>query len=165
MAGSTQTRTGARPRVTADVVLPVSARTATDRLAAVFRAAGHSSELLMVVGPGRRTHLLGKQVRASLTHESRRGSTEVFHLHWDPVGPTAAAYPRLDANVGVTPVDVNASLLSIVATYHPPLGALGAGVDRAAMSRVADATVASALHQLADAITHPSRRVVRSVTS
>lgn len=164
MTGSTQTPTGARPRITADVVLPVPARTATERLSQAFQAAGHSGELLMVVGPGRRSRPVGKQVRASLTRESRRGSTEVFHLHWDPVGPAASAYPTLDARLGVTPVDVNASLLSIVATYRPPLGAVGATVDRAALSRVAGATVASALHQLADAITHPPRPVVRSVT-
>lgn len=164
MVGSTQTRTGAQSRITADVVLPVPARTASERLAQAFQVADRSGELLMVVGPGHRTHPMGKQVRASLTREPRRGSTEVFHLHWDPVGPAASVYPTLDASLGVTPVDVNASLLSIVATYRPPLGALGATFDRAALSRIAGATVASALHQLADAITHPPRPVVRSVT-
>lgn len=157
MAGATQTqasaRVNARPRVSADVALPVAARVATERLAEAFGAAGRRGQVLMVVGPGRRPHVVAKQVRATLTRRGRRGSTEVFDLHWEPVGPAAAAYPPLRAVVGVTPVAVTSSLLSIIATYRPPLGALGATVDRAALSRVADATIESVLHRLATVIT------------
>ena len=157
MTGATQTRAGAQvqapPRVTADVVLPVAARPAAERLAQAFGAVGQPGQVLMVVGPGRRPHVVGKQVRATLTRRGRRGSTEVFDLHWEPVGPAASAYPPLRAVVGVTPVAVTSSLLSIAATYRPPLGALGATVDRAALSRVADATIASVLHRLAAVIT------------
>lgn len=157
MAAVTQTRAGAQvqalPRVTGDVVLPVAAGVAADRLARAFGAVGQRGQVLMVVGPGRRPHVVGKQVRATLSRRGRRSSTEVFDLDWEPVGPAAAAYPPLRAVVGITPVAVTSSLLSIVATYRPPLGALGATVDRAAMSRVADATIASVLHRLAAVIT------------
>jgi hypothetical protein len=177
MVGATQGQAPAhvRPRVTADVVLPVPARLAAERLTQAFQAAGHGGPVLMTVGPGHAGRGVGKRVRVSLARADRRGSTEVFELRWEPVGPAASAYPTLDACLGITPVDVMSSLLSIVASYRPPLGILGATIDRAALSRVADATVASVLHRLADAVAHPSRPlvdrsadtrpVVRSVTS
>jgi len=39
--------------------------------------------------------------------------------------------------------------------YRPPLGALGAGLDRAVLHRVADATARSLLVRVADVLTHP----------
>jgi hypothetical protein len=164
--------------VSADVALPVGARVAVERLTQAFHGGGRTGDddgaVLMVVGPGRRTHLVGKQVRVTLTRRGHAGSTEVFDLHWEPVGPAASAYPPLDAVVGITPVAATSSLLSIVASYRPPLGPVGATLDRAAMSRVAEATITSVLHRLAAAVTKPTRPiairspgarpVVRSVT-
>jgi hypothetical protein len=140
-----------RRAVQADIVLPVSAVRACDRLA---RAFDDAARVHLAVGPRRGTHFPAKRVHGTLTGPSHRGSTYVFSLTWEPVGFGAAAYPTLDAKVGVTPIDATTSLLSIVAHYEPPFGTVGATADRAAMSRVADATVSSLLHRLAHAITH-----------
>jgi hypothetical protein len=159
--------TGSRQsEVRADVVLPVSAEHACDRMCALVHATDDSrvvdgretdtarTGLRLVVGPSRRAHFPAKTVHATFAGPQHTGSTYVFELQWEPVGAGAAAYPTLDARVGITPVSATGSLLSIVARYHPPFGAVGAAADRAALSRVADATVTSVLHRLAHAITH-----------
>ena len=46
-------------------------------------------------------------------------------------------------------------LLSLAGAYSPPLGAVGAGLDRAILHEVADATIGSLLTRIADALAHP----------
>ena len=46
--------------------------------------------------------------------------------------------------------------------YRPPLGALGAGLDRAVLHRVADATARSLLVRVADVLTHPQDPAARA---
>jgi hypothetical protein len=75
-------------------------------------------------------------------------------MHWEAVGPTARFYPALDAKIGLTPVDELTTLLSLIGTYRPPIGRLGAGLDRAAMSHVATATVDTFLHELEARMRH-----------
>ena len=152
-------RTATQTTIKADVVLPVCAECARDELAAIFTAEGGRREIQLWVGPSRGVHGVAKQVAATLSPQHQHGSTYVFALHWRPVGRGARAYPTLDARLGVTAIDELTSLLSIVAVYRPPLGTLGATADRAALSRIADATVVALLHQLADRITSARPRI------
>lgn len=140
-----------------DTVLPVSAERARDELAQIFTSADGHRAVLLSAGPGRRARGVTKQVAATLSAPRRQGSTAVFELRWWPVGFGAGAYPDLDAKLGVTPIDDMTSLLSIVATYIPPFGSLGTVADRAAMFRVAEATVSSLIHRLATEIADSAR--------
>ena len=153
-------RTTGRTTIKADTVLPIAAERARDELSRIFTATERHHPVLLSVGPGRSSHGIAKQVAAILTPPQHHGSTYVFDLHWWPVGFGARAYPILDAKVGVTAVDELTSLLSIVADYVPPLGTLGATADRAAMSRVAEATVTALIHRIADDITQATRPAV-----
>ena len=153
-------RTTGRTTVKADIVLPTRAELARNELARIFTAADGNASVPLSVGPGRSSHGISKQVVATLTPPQQRGSTYVFALQWQPVGFGAKAYPTLDAKLGVTPIDEITCLLSIIADYVPPLGTLGATADRAAMSRVAEATVAALVHRLANDITHAARPTV-----
>jgi hypothetical protein len=76
-------------------------------------------------------------------------------LRWEAVGPGGSMFPALDADLTLTPAGENASVLTLAGTYRPPLGALGSGLDRAILHRVATATVRAFLNRVADAIVHP----------
>lgn len=147
-----------RPGIRADVVLPVSAFRADERLRALFgtchrlAAATDDEPIRLVVGPARNPRRLSKHVQARLLHPRHVGSTAIYGLQWQPIGVGAAAYPSLDADLAITPIDETSSLLSIVGRYEPPFGTVGAALDAAALSRVASATVTSVLHRLARAV-------------
>lgn len=47
-------------------------------------------------------------------------------------------------------------MLAVGAVYRPPLGALGAGLDRVVMRRVAEATIRTFAHRIGAAITDPA---------
>jgi hypothetical protein len=156
------TRTKAT-EVRTDLVLPLAATQACDRLLRVLAVDHGAAPLRLVVGPRRGSEFPAKQVLGTVTGPRRQRSTYIFDLQWQPVGPAASAYPSLDAKLAITPVDATGSLLSINAHYSPPFGTVGTIADRAAMSRVAVATVTSVLHRLRQAITHaPGNNVVRT---
>ena len=153
-------RATSQTTIKADKVLPVPAERARDELAKIFASPDGHRAVLLSAGPGRGHHGVTKQVAATLAAPREHGSTYIFELHWWPVGFAAQAYPTLDARLAVTAMDDITSLLSILAMYAPPFGALGAAADRAAMSRVAEATVTSLIHRLATDITDAARPAV-----
>jgi hypothetical protein len=61
-------------------------------------------------------------------------------------------FPVLDADITLVPHGSEASLLAVSGAYRPPLGALGAALDRAVLHRVAEATIQSFVNQLGDAV-------------
>lgn len=112
------------------------------------RAVGAGMQL-MFVRPTLLPHRLAKLVRATVGEAYTTGRTTVLPMRWEAVGPTARFYPALDAKIGLTPVDDLTTVLSLIGAYRPPMGRLGAGLDRAAMSRVGTATVETFAHELA----------------
>ena len=151
--------------VEAHSTLPIAAAEAKD---AVERAlAGHALQrhstdavaagfdLALTVGP--RVGPLAKEVLAHILETRQVGSTFVIPLRWEATGPASRLYPALDANIGITPVDDMTCVLSIIGTYTPPLGVLGTTLDRAAMSRLASATIDAFLARLASEATTTAR--------
>ena len=65
------------------------------------------------------------------------------------------AVPRPGRRPLADPAGEHSARLSLAGVYRPPLGALGAGLDRAVFHRVADATARSLLARVADALTRP----------
>jgi hypothetical protein len=84
-----------------------------------------------------------------------RSESAVLGLRWQTTGPGGRLFPALDADLWLTPAGEHSARLSLAGVYRPPLGALGAGLDRAAFHRVADATARSLLARVADALTRP----------
>ena len=76
-------------------------------------------------------------------------------LRWEATGPGGGLFPALDADITLAPVGEHATVLALAGTYRPPLGAVGAVLDRAVLYRVASATVRDFLSRVADAIAHP----------
>ncbi|HEV2372652.1 MAG TPA: hypothetical protein VGS19_10810 [Streptosporangiaceae bacterium] len=73
-------------------------------------------------------------------------------LRWEVAGPGGGLFPVLDADISITRVGEHSTVLSLAGTYRPPLGLLGAGLDRIVLGQVAMATVRSLLRCLSEAI-------------
>src|SRR4051794_12705733 len=110
-------------------------------------AVAEGLDLVLSVGP--RSGRLAKEVLAHTLDTRKVGNTFVIPLRWEATGATARLYPALDANIGITPVDPLTCVLTVIGTYTPPLGVVGTTLDRAAMSRVASATIEAFLTRLA----------------
>jgi hypothetical protein len=61
-------------------------------------------------------------------------------LSWEPV-EHEDVYPVVTADLEIEPIDERRTMVSLLASYHPPLGRIGAVVDRVAMHRVAESAL------------------------
>jgi hypothetical protein len=85
----------------------------------------------------------------SLTaHDGRAG----LALRWEARGPGGRLFPVLDADLTLTSAGENAALLTLSGAYRPPLGNLGAELDRLLLHRVAEATIRNFLDRVAAAL-------------
>ncbi len=74
-----------------------------------------------------------------------------FRLRWAASGG-ADLFPSLDADLEVAPIRPGRTQLAMSARYVPPFGTVGRVIDRAVLSRVAEATLKDFLDRVADAI-------------
>lgn len=115
----------------------------------------HGLRSLIRVGP------LGDALGASKLVEVRflepvdRDGVTTVGLRWEATGPAAGLFPVLDANITLTADGACRTKISFAGAYRAPLGRLGAGLDRAVMHRVADATICTLLADLAAALASP----------
>ena len=84
------------------------------------------------------------------------GDSVIWAMRWEVIGPGGSLFPALDADIVLTPAGEDATLLAVSGAYRPPLGALGAGLDRAIMHRVAEATIRIFTDHIGTAIMHPA---------
>ena len=93
---------------------------------------------------GQRTVAVGWTIR-------RDRSTFVFALRWAASGG-ADLFPSLDADLEVAPIRPGRTQLAMSARYVPPFGTVGRVIDRAVLSRVAEATLKDFLDRVAESI-------------
>jgi len=74
-------------------------------------------------------------------------------LRWEATGVAGGLFPVLDADITVTRSGDETTTLALVGSYRPPLGALGATLDKAILNQVAAATIRALLRDIADTIT------------
>ena len=86
-----------------------------------------------------------------------RDEAAVLTLRWEAIGAGGRLFPALDADITLIPAGDQATLLRLAGAYRPPLGQLGAGIDRAILHRVALATIRAFLSRLTEAITQAHR--------
>ena len=98
---------------------------------------------------------MSKLVEVHVLDVVTRGESAVLALRWQVTRPGGGQFPALDADIWLTPAGEHSARLSLAGVYRPPLGALGAGLDRAVLHRVADATARSLLARVADALPRP----------
>jgi hypothetical protein len=110
---------------------------------------------LVRVGPLGAAPGVSKLVKVHLLDVAVRGESAVLALRWQATGPGGRLLPTLDAALALTPAGEHATRLSLAGAYRPPLGAVGAGLDKAIVHKVAQATVRSLLARVADTLTRP----------
>jgi hypothetical protein len=106
------------------------------------------------VGPA--GQVAGKLVRVSFLDPVYRGDVMTVGMRWEATGATGALFPVLDADITISPAGDETARLALAGCYRPPLGRLGAGLDRAVMRQVAAATMRSLLRNVAAALTSPA---------
>jgi hypothetical protein len=107
------------------------------------------------VGPLRSVPSASRLVEVRFRDLVQRDDRAGLAVRWEAAGPGGGMFPVLDADINLTPAGEHTTLLTLAGTYRPPLGALGAGLDRAILHRVAAATIRAFLSRVADAIAHP----------
>ncbi len=119
--------------------------------------ANHRGDLLLAeVGFGEAVRIK-RTVVVELGESVRTGSKIVFPLRWAASG-AAGLFPSLDADLEVAPLRPGRTQLAMSARYVPPLGAVGRVIDRAVLSRVAEATLKDFLDRVAEMIMERSGR-------
>lgn len=138
--------------------LPAAPEEVARRLLAYLRVDGLHAASTAAVEDGAQLVLragvggLSKQVAVETLPPYHRGDTMVLPLRWSATGPLGEAFPTLDANLELDAADGGARLL-LVGSYRPPLGRLGATLDRVLLGQVAAATIRSFLSRLEHGIT------------
>ena len=143
--------------------LPVSVATARTRLAnaitagtlltAARQAYDDQGTALVRVGPLGGVPGGSRLVRVHFGDLTVRGETAVLALRWEAAGPGGRLFPALDADITLAPAGDAAATMTLDGAYRPPLGPVGAGLDRALLHRAATATIRRFLALLADCIT------------
>jgi hypothetical protein len=122
-------------------------------LTASDHAYGEGIAGLARIGPTPGMSRLAEIRFQSLAAENGRAG---LALRWEARGPGGRLFPVLDADLTLTPAGENAALLTLAGAYRPPLGSLGAELDRLVLHRVAEATVRNFLERVATALAHPA---------
>jgi hypothetical protein len=152
--------------VHATLDLPVSAANAVERL---YPALGRHrldevSDDAYAAGLGRLAKVgpfgdmggLSKTVRLQMLDPHPVDDGVRLQLRWVATGVTGQLFPALDADLDVIAVDEQQCVLSIKASYTPPLGTAGVSIDRLLMHRAARATMRSLLRGLGRALVAPA---------
>jgi len=77
-------------------------------------------------------------------------------IRWEAPGPGGALFPALDADITLSPAGDDATKLMVAGVYRPPLGVLGAGLDRVILHRIAESTIRVFAQDIAAAMTDPA---------
>jgi hypothetical protein len=142
-------------------VIDVPLGIAQSRLAGLIRGAWlrntshevyqHSADDLLRVGPFGDKPGTSRLVRVQFTEPAYRDDQMRVGLRWEAVGVTGGLFPALDADIVLT-ADGERTRVALTGTYRPPLGSLGAGLDRLVLGKVATATIAAFLHHISAAL-------------
>jgi hypothetical protein len=144
--------------VSADRVLAIAIGDARPRLARLVRDGSLSETSYSAyqggldqlrVGPLGELPGASRLVRVRMLNPVYRDDTMTVGLRWEAIGITGRLFPVLDADISLSPQAGGFTRLAVTGCYRPPLGALGAGLDRVLLSRVAEFTVRSFLNRMA----------------
>ncbi len=145
-----------------EVVLDVSFAVARARLADLagndlLRGASEDAYGAGITGLARVGTLgLSKVVRVRVRELTEAGGGPGLAIRWEATGPGGGLFPALDADIRLARASDETTVLSLAGVYRPPLGTLGNALDRAALHRVAAATIRSFLGRVAAGITSPA---------
>lgn len=96
-------------------------------------------------------HRLSKNVEIDVGEPITSPSRTWIPISWRATG-ASALFPVLDGDLELAPLGTELTQLSLNGRYQPPLGMLGKTIDKALLSRVAEATIKDFVDRLARAI-------------
>lgn len=109
------------------------------------------------VGPFGDVPGVSKLVQVRFIGPVKRDGVTTVWLRWEATGVARGLFPVLDADLMLTAEGTDKTRVILNGCYRPPLGRLGAGLDRAVMHRIASATIRALLHSVADTLASPQR--------
>lgn len=146
-----------------EVPIDIGFEVARDRLAKLDRwfltasddAYGEGMTGLSRIGPRGPAPGISRLAEIRLQSLTAHDGHAGLALRWEARGPGGRLFPVLDADLTLTPAGENAALLTLSGAYRPPLGNLGAELDRLLLHRVAEATIRNFLERVASALADP----------
>jgi ribosomal protein S14 len=96
---------------------------------------------------------LSRLVRVQVRELASTDQSVGLAIRWEATGPSGGLFPVLDADLTMASVEERVTILTLAGAYRPPLGTVGAALDRAVLHRVASATIRAFLAQVARRIT------------
>jgi hypothetical protein len=137
------------PRGTLEGALVSASESIIPGLAAVADDRGR--HLLADVGFGPDGFRVSKHVEIDVGKPVQGPSRTWIPISWQATGP-AGLFPLLEGELGLAPLGPHLTQLSFSARYQPPLGLVGRTIDKALLSRVAEATIKDFIDRLARAL-------------
>jgi hypothetical protein len=108
---------------------------------------------LIRVGPFGDLPGASRLVRVQFLDPVERDGSVTVGMRWEAIGVTGGLFPVMDANITLTATEgEEGTQMTLTAVYRPPLGVLGAGLDRVLLHKVATATVRSLMTSMASAV-------------
>ena len=114
-------------------------------------ADNRGQQLLADVGFGFDGHRISKNVAIDVGKPVPSATKTWIPISWRATGPTNL-FPVLEAEIELASLGDGLTQLSLSGRYQPPLGLLGRTIDRALLSRVAEATIKDFVDRLGHAI-------------
>lgn len=119
--------------------------------AAFVGARSYGESLRAKVGPAGWPPAFAKAVEVGCGSLRHHGDGTLIPVTWQASGGPSL-FPRLDADLEVAPLGPQQTQLVLRARYEPPGGALGRGLDRMLLHRVAESTVRAFLSAICGAL-------------
>jgi hypothetical protein len=107
--------------------------------------------LLAEVGFAVDGHRVSKHVEIEVGKPVANAGRTWIPITWRATGPTSL-FPVMDGELELAPLGTQLTQLALSGRYQPPLGLVGRTIDRALLSRVAEATIKDFVDRLAGAI-------------
>lgn len=136
--------------------LPVSLAVAQARLVSLAKEGGLRGAWLHSYEGGVehlfRTEPVPKLVRIRFLDPVYRDGAMSLGLRWEATGVAGGLFPVLDADLTVARHGDQTTMLTLIGSYRPPFGTVGATLDKAVMHQVAATTIRALLRDVADTI-------------
>ena len=117
--------------------------------------------LLTEVGFPMDGHRIVKRVAIAMGEPVRSSARTWIPISWEATGPSGL-FPVLDGDLELAALGAERTQLAFSARYRPPLGLIGRTVDRALLSRVAEATIKDFVDRIAERLDVQVVRLVRA---
>jgi hypothetical protein len=107
--------------------------------------------LLAEVGFALDGYRVSKRVEIEVSKPVVNAGRTWIAISWRATGPTGL-FPVMDAELELASLGPQLTQLSISGRYQPPMGLVGRTIDKALLSRVAEATIKDFVDRLASAL-------------